>query len=74
MPWYYWVWGGVSTLGGLTLAALCVVAGWDIIERRKQGAEAVEETIRKLRVKCERLETQLALAKRDNNEWGKISP
>lgn len=74
MTWYFWVWGAISTLGGLAIAALCAVGAWDIYERRRKGTAEVEETIHKLRLKVERLETQLALAKRDNNEWGKISP
>lgn len=83
MPWYMWVWGVISTLGGIGLCFLGLagfLAARDHIKTRS-AEDRLQARLSRTKTELYWAKEEIAKLKRDNleltkgaNEYGRISP
>lgn len=83
MPWYFWVWGIVSTIGCLGLVLIAILATLEVrdhlrgrtVERRLLNrVYRLENDNAALKNKNRKLERDVAELTKGRNEYGCISP
>lgn len=83
MTWYFWVWGVISTLGGLLLIIVSGLGIWYIWSQRRwkerehtlvKEAEYWEGRAQAEEARVSKLVRQLQESRRAHNHFGCISP